>query len=111
MKRVEAIIEPGDLEVLKDRLLAIGVEGMTVVPARGLQSSGRTEVYRGAAYATSFADRVRVQLIVTDHAADKIVDALLIVSRAGKIGDGRIFVEPIEEAVRIGTGERGEDAL
>jgi nitrogen regulatory protein P-II 1 len=112
MKRVEAIIEPSDLEVLKDRLVSIGFERMTISQVKRLGAETvRTEVYRGVAYEADFAPRICVQLFVADRAVDKLVDAIVMLSRAGKVGDASVFIEPIEEVVRIETGERGEDAL
>ena len=103
MKKIEAIIKPFKLEEVKDRLRQVGVSGMTVYEVKGFgRTGGKTEVYRGSAYVVDFVPKVRLEVVVPDSMA---------AAKTGKIGDGKIFVTPIEEAVRIRTGERNEDAV
>jgi nitrogen regulatory protein P-II 1 len=112
MKKIEAIIKPFKLDDVKDRLREIGVQGMTVSEVKGFgRTGGKKEVYRGSAYVVDFVPKVRVQIVVKDEMVKDVVEALMGVARTGHIGDGKIFVEPIEEVIRIRTGERGEDAL
>jgi nitrogen regulatory protein P-II 1 len=112
MKRIEAIIKPFKLEDVKERLRAIGVTGMTVCEVKGFgRTGGKTEVYRGSAYVVDFVPKVRVEIVVTDAMASDVVNAILTSAKTGKIGDGKIFVTPIDEAIRIRTGERGDDAV
>lgn len=112
MKKIEAIIRPHKLDEVKERLRQIGVTGMTVSEAKGFgRTGGRTEVYRGSAYVVDFVPKVRIELVVPDSVVREMVEAIIVGSRTGKIGDGKIFVTPVEEAVRIRTGERGEDAV
>jgi nitrogen regulatory protein P-II 1 len=112
MKKIEAVIKPFKLDDVKDRLREIGVQGMTVTEVKGFgRTGGKKEVYRGSAYVVDFVPKVMVQIVVKDEMAKDVVEALLAVARTGHIGDGKIFVTPIEEVIRIRTGERGEDAL
>jgi nitrogen regulatory protein P-II 1 len=112
MKKIEAIIKPFKLDDVKDRLRAIGVQGMTVSEVKGFgRTGGKKEVYRGSAYVVDFVPKVRVQIIVSDDMVTEVVDALRVVAATGQIGDGKIFISPIEEVIRIRTGERGPDAL
>jgi nitrogen regulatory protein P-II 1 len=112
MKKIEAIIKPFKLEEVKDRLRQVGVSGMTVYEVKGFgRTGGKTEVYRGSAYVVDFVPKVRVEVVVPDAMAADVVAAILAAAKTGKIGDGKIFVTPIEEAVRIRTGERNEDAV
>lgn len=112
MKKIEAIIKPFKLDDVKDRLREIGVQGMTVSEVKGFgRTGGKKEVYRGSAYVVDFVPKVRVQVLVKDSMAKDVVDALCAVAKTGQIGDGKIFIEPVEEVIRIRTGERGEDAL
>ncbi len=112
MKKVEAVIKPFKLDDVKDRLREIGVQGMTVSEVKGFgRTGGKKEVYRGSAYVVDFVPKVRVQIVVKDEMVKDVVEALLSVARTGHIGDGKIFIEPVEEVIRIRTGERGEDAL
>ena len=112
MKKIEAIIKPHKLDDLKERLREIGVSGMTVIECRGFgRTGGKTEVYRGSAYVVDFVPKVRIEIVVKDDIVRDVVEAIMSVARTGRIGDGKIFVTPVEEAIRIRTGERGEDAL
>jgi nitrogen regulatory protein P-II 1 len=112
MKKIEAIIKPFKLDDVKDRLREIGVQGMTVSEVKGFgRTGGKKEVYRGSAYVVDFVPKVRIQIVVKDEMVKDVVEALMNVARTGHIGDGKIFVVPVEEVIRIRTGERGEDAL
>jgi nitrogen regulatory protein P-II 1 len=112
MKKIEAIIKPFKLDEVKSRLRELGVSGMTVAEVKGFgRTGGKTEVYRGSAYVVDFVPKTRVEVVVKDSLVPSVVEAITSASRTGKIGDGKIFVTPIEEAVRIRTGERGEDAV
>jgi nitrogen regulatory protein P-II 1 len=112
MKRIEAIIKPFKLDDVKERLRAIGVNGMTVSEVKGFgRTGGKTEIYRGSAYVVDFVPKIRVEIITTDAMAADVIDAIVTAAKTGKIGDGKIFVTPIDEAIRIRTGERGDDAV
>jgi nitrogen regulatory protein P-II 2 len=112
MKLVVAIIKPFKLEDVRDALLAIGVQGMTITEVKGYgRQKGHTEIYRGAEYAVNFLPKVRIEIAVADEAADRLVEAISAGAKTGQIGDGKIFVMPIEQALRIRTGETGTDAL
>ena|SRR5256886_6088323 len=112
MKLVTAIIKPFTLDEVKAALEQIGVLGMTVSEVQGYgRQKGHTEVYRGAEYSVDFVPKVRVEVLVDDVAADKTVDAIVETARTGKIGDGKVWVTPVETVVRVRTGERGTDAL
>jgi len=112
MKKVEAIIKPFKLDEVKSRLRELGVSGMTVAEVKGFgRTGGKTEVYRGSAYVVDFVPKTRIEVVVKDSLVPEVVEAITSASRTGKIGDGKIFVTPIEEAVRIRTGEKGEDAV
>jgi nitrogen regulatory protein P-II 1 len=112
MKKIEAIIKPFKLDDLKDRLRQVGAQGMTVSEVRGFgRTGGKKEVYRGSAYVVDFIPKVRIQIIVDDDLVQPIVEAILATARTGEIGDGKIFVSPVVDAIRIRTGERGHDAL
>ena len=112
MKKIEAIIKPFKLDEVKKALNDIQVEGMTVTEFRGFgRQKGHTELYRGAEYTVDFLPKIKIEIMTTDDMAAKVVDAIVEGARTGKIGDGKIFVLPAEEAVRIRTGERGEEAL
>ena len=112
MKRIEAVIKPHTLDMVKERLGQIGISGMTVTEVRGFgRTGGKTEVYRGSAYVVDFVPKVRVDIVVKDSMVGDVVEAIAKTAKTGKIGDGKIFVTPIEEAVRIRTGERNEDAV
>src|SRR6267143_626683 len=112
MKKVEAVIKPFKLDDVKDRLRTIGVQGMTVSEVKGFgRTGGKKEVYRGSAYVVDFVPKVRVQIVVGDEMVRDVVDALRQVAATGQIGDGKIFISPIEDVIRIRTGEHGSDAL
>src|SRR3989337_657460 len=112
MKKIEAIIKPFKLDEVKKALNDIQVEGMTVTEFRGFgRQKGHTELYRGAEYTVDFLPKIKIEIMTTDDMAAKVVEAQVEGARTGKIGDGKIFVLPAEEAVRIRTGERGEEAL
>jgi nitrogen regulatory protein P-II 1 len=112
MKLITAIVKPFVLEDVKGALEQIGVLGMTVSEVQGYgRQKGHTEVYRGAEYSVDFVPKVRVEVLVDDAAADKTVDAIVETARTGKIGDGKVWVTPVDTVVRVRTGERGTDAL
>ena len=112
MKLVTAIIKPFVLDDVKASLERLGVLGMTVSEVQGFgRQKGHTEVYRGAEYAVDFVPKLRVEVVVDDLSVDKVVDAVVEAARTGKIGDGKVWVVPVETVVRVRTGERGNDAL
>jgi nitrogen regulatory protein P-II 2 len=112
MKLVIAIIKPFKLDEVRDALLAIGIEGMTVTEVKGYgRQKGHTEIYRGAEYAVNFLPKLRVEVAVSEEQADKVAEVIGVAAKTGAIGDGKIFVTPIEQAVRIRTGETDADAL
>ena len=112
MKKIEAIIKPFKLDDVKDALSEVGARGMTVSEVKGFgRTGGKREVYRGSAYVVDFVPKIKVEVVVPDDIALAVLEAIEKVAHTGKIGDGKIFVSTIEEAVRIRTGERGEDAL
>ena len=112
MKKVEAIIKPFKLDEVKEALSGIGVQGLTVSEVKGFgRQKGHTELYRGAEYVVDFLPKVKLEIIVADEMAAQVVDTIERAARTGRIGDGKIFVLPMEEVVRIRTGERGANAL
>ena len=112
MKLVTAIVKPFVLEDVKGALEQIGILGMTVSEVQGYgRQRGHTEVYRGAEYSVDFVPKVRVEVVADDALADKVVDAVVEAARTGKIGDGKVWVTPVEAVVRVRTGERGSDAV
>ncbi|MBC8133339.1 MAG: P-II family nitrogen regulator [Deltaproteobacteria bacterium] len=112
MKKIEAIIKPFKLDDVKDRLREIGVSGMTVYEVKGFgRTGGKTEVYRGSSYVVDFVPKALVEVVVKDSMVAEVVAAIISVAKTGKIGDGKIFVTPVDEAIRIRTGERGEEAV
>ncbi len=112
MRKIEAIIKPFRLDDVKESLNEIGVRGMTVSEVKGFgRQKGHTEMYRGTEYAVEFIPKVKVEVIVSDDAVSKAVETIMEAARTGTIGDGKIFVLPVEEAVRIRTGEKGEHAV
>ncbi len=112
MQKIEAIIQPSKLDAVKDALIGIGVEGMTILEARGHgRQKGHTEIYRGREYAVDFISKVKLEVVVADALVEKAIDAIASSARTGKIGDGKIFVSRIEEAVRIRNDDRGVPAL
>jgi nitrogen regulatory protein P-II 1 len=112
MKKIEAIIKPFKLDDVKEALTEIGVIGMTVMEVRGFgRQKGHTELYRGSEYTIDFLPKVKVELVVADPLVPKVVETIIAAAKTGSIGDGKVFVLTVEEAVRIRTGERGEDAI
>ena len=112
MKKVEAIIKPFKLDEVKQALSELGVAGLTATEVKGFgRQKGHTELYRGAEYVVDFLPKVKVEVVVADGLVAKVVEAVERAAKTGRIGDGKIFVVPIDEVVRIRTGERGEDAL
>jgi nitrogen regulatory protein P-II 1 len=112
MKLIIAVIKPFKLEEVKEALAAIGVEGMTVTEVKGFgRQKGHTEIYRGSEYTVDFLPKVKIEVVVANEVAGKTVDAIVKAAKTGKIGDGKVFVVPIEEAVRIRTDERGDAAV
>jgi nitrogen regulatory protein P-II 1 len=112
MKKIEAIIQPHKLDEVKDALIAIGVTGITISEVRGHgRQKGHTEVYRGNEYKVDLLPKVRIEMVIPDSRSEQVVDTLAAAARTGKIGDGKIFISPIEEVVRIRNSERGETAL
>ena len=112
MKKIEAIIKPFKLDEVKDELHKLGVQGMTVTEVKGFgRQKGHVEVYRGAEYEVNFVPKVKVEIVVSDDMAEKVIDKIMESAKTGKIGDGKIFVTPVGEAYRIRTGEKGETAL
>ena len=112
MKLVIAVIKPFKLEEVRDALMAIGVQGLTVTEVKGYgRQKGHTEIYRGAEYAVNFLPKVRIEVAVATERAPKVVEAIIAAAKTGQIGDGKIFVMPIENAVRIRTGETDTSAL
>ncbi|NNL65772.1 MAG: P-II family nitrogen regulator [Myxococcales bacterium] len=112
MKKIEAIIKPFKLDDVKEKLAGIGIQGMTVSEVKGFgRQKGHTELYRGAEYVVDFLPKIKIEIAVDDDTAEKAVNAIVEAAHTDRIGDGKIFVLPIEEAVRIRTGERGDEAL
>ncbi len=112
MKKVEAIIKPFKLDEVKEALQEIGLQGITVTEAKGFgRQKGHTELYRGAEYVVDFLPKVKIEIVVPDDAIDTATEAIQRAAQTGRIGDGKIFISPIEEAIRIRTGERGGDAI
>jgi len=112
MKLIKAIIKPFKLEEVKEALAEIGVEGMTVTEVKGFgRQKGHTEIYRGSEYTVDFLPKVMIDIAVSDESVTKVVDAIKKAAKTGKIGDGKIFVLPIDEAIRIRTDEHGESAV
>ena len=112
MKKVEAIIKPFKLDDVKEALTGIGVIGMTVTEVRGFgRQKGHTELYRGSEYTVDFLPKVKIEVVVPDELVDKVVTAIASAAKTGSIGDGKVFVLPIGEAIRIRTGEKGESAI
>ena len=112
MKKIEAIIKPFKLDEVKEALHEVGVSGITVTEAKGFgRQKGHTELYRGAEYIVDFLPKVRLEVVVDDNLAPRVVEAIQSAARTGRIGDGKIFIYTVEDAVRIRTGERGIDAI
>jgi nitrogen regulatory protein P-II 1 len=112
MKKIEAVIKPFKLDEVKEALHEVGLQGITVVEAKGFgRQKGHTELYRGAEYVVDFLPKVKIEVICEDGVVERAVEAIIAAARTGRIGDGKIFVSSIEEVIRIRTGERGEDAI
>ena len=112
MKKIEAIIKPFKLEEVKAALSEIGIQGMTLTEVKGFgRQKGHTEIYRGSEYTVDFLPKVKLEIVVEDNQADQVVRTIVKTANTGKIGDGKIFVSAVEEAVRIRTGERGDSAV
>jgi nitrogen regulatory protein P-II 1 len=112
MKKVEAIIKPFKLEEVKDALSDIGIEGMTVTEVKGFgRQKGHTEIYRGSEYTVDFLPKIKIELVVPDARVEAALGAIVKAAKTGKIGDGKVFVSPVEEAIRIRTEEKGESAV
>jgi len=112
MKKIEAIIKPFKLEEVRETLSEIGVSGLTVTEVKGFgRQKGHTELYRGAEYVVDFLPKVKIEVVLTDETVDQAVEAIIKAARTGKIGDGKIFVMPVEQVVRIRTGETGDTAI
>ena len=112
MKRIEAVIKPFKLDEVREALSEVGVTGLTVTEVKGFgRQKGHTELYRGAEYVVDFLPKVKIDVILADDMVDRAVEALIKAARTGKIGDGKIFVTPVEQVVRIRTGESGEAAV
>ncbi|NJC68182.1 P-II family nitrogen regulator [Planosporangium thailandense] len=112
MKLVTAVVKPYQLDAVKEALQSLGVSGLTVSEVQGYgRQKGHTEVYRGAEYTVDFVPKIRVEVLIDEMDADKIVDSIVRAARTGKIGDGKVWVTPVEDVVRVRTGERGLDAL
>jgi nitrogen regulatory protein P-II 1 len=112
MKKIEAVIKPFKLDEVKEALHEVGLQGITVVEAKGFgRQKGHTELYRGAEYVVDFLPKVKIEVICDDAVVERAVEAIINSARTGRIGDGKIFISAIEEVIRIRTGERGEDAI
>ncbi len=112
MKKIEVIIKPFKLDDVKEALSSVGVQGMTVTEVKGFgRQKGHKEIYRGAEYLVDFLPKMKIEMVVPSELVDQIVDKVIAAARTGSIGDGKIFVLPVESAVRIRTGERDRDAL
>jgi nitrogen regulatory protein PII len=112
MKKIEAVIKPFKLDEVKDALNSIGVQGITVTEVKGFgRQKGHTELYRGAEYVVDFLPKVKLEIIAVDNLVTKIIETIETTAKTGRIGDGKIFVTPVEEVIRIRTGERGEAAI
>jgi nitrogen regulatory protein P-II 1 len=112
MLKIEAILQPSKLDTVKDALLDAGIEGMTIIEARGHgRQKGHTEFYRGREYSVDLLPKIKIEMVVTDEMKDKVIQAIGAAARTGRIGDGKIFISHIEEAIRIRNDERGDTAL
>ena len=112
MKKIEAIIKPFKLDEVKEALQEVGLQGITVIEAKGFgRQKGHTELYRGAEYVVDFLPKVKIEIVVEDSMVERTVEAIINAARTGRIGDGKIFIYPLEEAIRIRTGERGGAAI
>lgn len=112
MKKIEAIIKPFKLDEVKEALQEVGLQGITITETKGFgRQKGHTELYRGAEYVVDFLPKIKLEIVIEDHLVERTVEAIINAARTGRIGDGKIFISPVEDAIRIRTGERGKDAL
>jgi nitrogen regulatory protein P-II 1 len=112
MKKIEAIIKPFKLDEVKEALQEVGLQGITVIEAKGFgRQKGHTELYRGAEYVVDFLPKVKIEVVVDDAMVEQVTEAIIAAAKTGKIGDGKIFVLDVEQALRVRTGETGEEAL
>ncbi len=112
MKKIEAIIKPFKLDEVKEALQEVGVQGLSVVEVKGFgRQKGHTELYRGAEYVVDFLPKVKIEVVLSDDMVEPAIEAIIAAARTDKIGDGKIFVSPVEQVIRIRTGESGEDAI
>jgi nitrogen regulatory protein PII len=112
MKKIEAIVKPFKLEEVKDALSGVGIEGMTVTEVKGFgRQKGHTEIYRGSEYTVDFLPKLKLEIVTSDSSADAAVEAIVKAAKTGKIGDGKVFVSTIDDAIRIRTEEKGEHAV
>jgi nitrogen regulatory protein P-II 1 len=112
MKKIEAIIKPFKLDEVKEALNEVGLQGITVLEAKGFgRQKGHTELYRGAEYVVDFLPKVKLEIVLDDSLVERAVEAIMSAARTGRIGDGKIFITPVEEAIRIRTGEKGVEAI
>ncbi|MCI5095286.1 MAG: P-II family nitrogen regulator [Rhodobacteraceae bacterium] len=112
MKKIEAIIKPFKLDEVKEALQDVGVQGLSVIEVKGFgRQKGHTELYRGAEYVVDFLPKVKIEVVLDDDLVDQAIEAIVDAAKTDKIGDGKIFVSPVEQAIRIRTGESGSDAL
>ena len=112
MKKIEAIIKPFKLDEVKEALHEVGLQGITVIEAKGFgRQKGHTELYRGAEYVVDFLPKMKLEIVVEDDMVERAVDAIVRTARTGRIGDGKIFITSVEDVIRVRTGERGKDAI
>ena len=112
MKKIEAIIKPFKLDEVKDALHEVGLQGITVTEAKGFgRQKGHTELYRGAEYVVDFLPKVKIEVVLADNLVERAIEAIQAAARTGRIGDGKIFITPVEQTIRIRTGETGEEAV
>ncbi len=112
MKKIEAIIKPFKLDDVREAIAEVGITGMTVTEVKGFgRQKGHTELYRGAEYVVDFLPKMRIEVVVGDELVDRVVEAIVNAANTGKIGDGKVFVSPVDQAIRIRTGDEGEQAL
>ena len=112
MKKIEAIIKPFKLDEVKEALHEVGLQGITVTEAKGFgRQKGHTELYRGAEYVVDFLPKVKIEVVIDDDMLERAIEAIQRAAYTGRIGDGKIFISPVEEAIRVRTGERGKDAI
>jgi nitrogen regulatory protein P-II 1 len=112
MKKIEAIIKPFKLDEVKEALQDVGIQGLSVIEVKGFgRQKGHTELYRGAEYVVDFLPKVKIEVVLNDDMVDAAIEAIIAAARTDKIGDGKIFVTPVEQVIRIRTGETGEDAV